>query len=299
MFFDALAKIAEAGRLPADLAGNVKRARIFHFPGNPREFLPDAIDTRIIQDLQDGFMLPFPCVAVEDHVSCMLIWDKDAGARGLSQRRAFMECVPMVTNPDLMPYLTEEDRATMESASFQAKYRKSYAVSVGVFSLDDCTEDKFHISGKLMYSAVFNPKGVEVVPKEGNPDFEKLQHSAMNSVGTAMQELMLVNTPDRFIFEDAPVTVKKRGRGSSHVKRSAERPVYSLLHPKAIRERMGLPEPSEGGGRIPHERRAHVRTFRSDRYVNMKGKSVMIPATWIGPSENVLGGRRYRVLLDK
>ena len=49
---------------------------------------------------------------------------------------------------------------------------------------------------------------------------------------------------------------------------------------------------------IVHERRAHPRTFRSDRFKQMKGKTIMIPAKWIGTSEKIVGNKQYKVMLD-
>ena len=49
----------------------------------------------------------------------------------------------------------------------------------------------------------------------------------------------------------------------------------------------------------PHERRAHVRLLKSDRFVNKKNQVVRVRSTWIGASEGVSGKYRYRVLLDR
>ena len=113
---------------------------------------------------------------------------------------------------------------------------------------------------------------------------------------TAIEEVMTFNTPDRFVLETIP---SKRKRAKGRIERSDSRPTYTLLRPDAIRRTMGISSNAkEGFKKRPHERRRHFRTYKSDRYKSAKGKTVVIPATWIGPSEAEIGNKRYRVCLE-
>ena len=118
------------------------------------------------------------------------------------------------------------------------------------------------------------------------------------------------NSPNRFIVEECPIKAmarwkkrkerdRRKNKPVSRIRRRSDRPVYTLLRPKEIRAKLGLPPLESGGPRQPHERRRHYRTYRDERYVNMRDRTVIIPACWCGPSEACVGNRRYRILLDK
>jgi hypothetical protein len=116
-----------------------------------------------------------------------------------------------------------------------------------------------------------------------------------------MEMIMRFNQPDRFVLEITPLKRNPQKPGGK-IARSNERPIHTLLTPTEIRVKMGLPKPSGGTGtgapKAPHERRRHFRTFRSDHFREAKGKTIIIPATWVGPHEVVRGNKRYKVLLD-
>jgi hypothetical protein len=50
--------------------------------------------------------------------------------------------------------------------------------------------------------------------------------------------------------------------------------------------------------RMAHNRRAHQRTLRSERFRYARGKTIWVKATWVGPKEwKDAGGRQiYRIL---
>ena len=104
----------------------------------------------------------------------------------------------------------------------------------------------------------------------------------------------IINCKDRFVLESTPL--KTRKSKPREVKRSFQRPEYTVIHPQIIRKTMGL---DKTGVKVRgHDVRGHWRTYESDRYVNMKGKTVWIDAHWAGPSESECSGRKYVVRLD-
>ena len=50
--------------------------------------------------------------------------------------------------------------------------------------------------------------------------------------------------------------------------------------------------------KVGFERRRHIRTYRHERYVNMRGKTQVIEPTWIGPTEVEVGTKLIKVRLD-
>jgi hypothetical protein len=140
---------------------------------------------------------------------------------------------------------------------------------------------------------------------------EAMCAATLRNVAVAMEEVMLFNTPERFIVEDlSPEAFRAGERARARKQRerdpktkrilpSTERPIYVLLTPDEIRERFHFPTPT-GGVKRAHERRRHLRTYPDDpaRWPQAHGKVVVIPASWVGPSEVRVNKRRYRVMLD-
>lgn len=131
-----------------------------------------------------------------------------------------------------------------------------------------------------------------------------IRRNIIFSTFTDFAQLHAVNQPRNFILEEAPVNVEKIMRSKTYPKTS-ERPLYVILSPRAIRKRMRIPEPEvikDGVKVTPHERRGHFRVLRADRFKRAADgsyKKLWIDSTWVGASENVVDGRRYRVILDE
>jgi len=73
MIFDKLCGLVER-QLP-EFRKYVEGARLFHFAGNPHEFLPNRFEE--IEFLRENFYLPFRTVALEDNASVILIQDPE------------------------------------------------------------------------------------------------------------------------------------------------------------------------------------------------------------------------------
>lgn len=132
----------------------------------------------------------------------------------------------------------------------------------------------------------------EVVYRSENPslDVEEIGTAALRNAASALQEVMLLNDPETFILESTPLSaidrkpIKLKAGQIRRIPRSNERPTYTILKPHEICDRMGLPMPVDKRVVVPHERRSHLRTLRSEffRPAN-RGKQILIPASWIGP----------------
>ena len=143
-----------------------------------------------------------------------------------------------------------------------------------------------------------------------------------DSLNDLLTLISVINNPDNFILEKrhiCPSIKRKKSKKPRLLKRS-ERPEYTILKPSEIRKRMGLEEPKfTGGKKRPHERKRHESflsnpKYRFDKkgrlleqkiipYGRRKGelyyKKINVPAIWIGPTENIVGNHRYRVILTQ
>lgn len=119
----------------------------------------------------------------------------------------------------------------------------------------------------------------------------------------ALQQTAMYNLPGRFIVEKTPVTPSSRPKDLGRILPSTLRPHYILLEPREFRERIGLGEPHAGqGGKTTHERRAHLRFLKNERFTQGKRDTwIRVRATIVGPKEGTSpnGKWRYRILDDR
>lgn len=292
MLFDKLAKTAEHSDDKA-MIKMLQQAHLFVFPYIPHEILKKEV----YEDDISEFFLPFPCIAIEDEASCVIIQDSTPDQTGFNVKRHFIEIFSMC--PD-HPEAYRDSHQQFIRETINPADRNRFMVSIGTIKT-------------FLY---FNDKQYEVIGtinriflcEDGRINYEaplrvvKSEHcmsTTLSNYVTALEEVLLFNRPDRFILEKTPLKVKKAGKGLP-IKRSHQRPIYTLLKSHEIREKLGLPEPEHHhASPRPHERRAHWRTYRNERYKKMRGQSVKIPSTWVGPSEAELGKHYYRVILDR
>lgn len=263
------------------------KARLFCFPVNAHEALPKRHPPEELEEIRDMFVLPFDVVAVEDNATCVLIQDLRNNEPGISHPRIFIECIPGGARME----------AFRDGLNFTPPPggNKLSVVSMGVLKTVLVGETRLEMDCSAI--TVFVYDGNKPIDASVLPSSDPLAATFARNWATALEELMLLNTKDKFILEKAPAKTRKNPR---KIPRSHERPIYTVLHPRQIREVMGLGHPEASGRHVsPHERRAHPRRFRSERFTKMKGKTIIIPATWIGPSEKRKGKHIYRVLLDR
>lgn len=279
MIFNQMAKVIEK-HVP-ELIEAVDRSKLFFIDKIPHEFLPKKPTT-------ENFFLPFQTVAVEDKASVVILMDMRKNQKGLKEDRLFMEYIP--ENAPIESF-DPNKRGGMNSGSLPIGMLYS-----GIMGDIVAHENKFTGTGTLYGMMAFR-NGKVIATMADMPKGLKnwaIEQAAQNAM-IAMQEIMMMNNlENRFILEEKPIKPKLR---QGMIARSHQRPKYTILEPKSIRRKMGL-QPTGKALEEGHERRRHPRTYRSDRYVKMKGKTVIINATWVGPSDKIVGKKYYKVRLD-
>jgi hypothetical protein len=304
MIFDSLCRIVERQSVPPEMRRAVEQARVFRFEFNPHEALPKEYKPDVLEWLLDNPYLPFPCTAVEDRASCVLVWDHSVEGepplRGAGHERRFVECCDFdKASTDAFFDGSPEQREMLDHGCC--------AVSMGRIALDThiTRPNQFHVAGGTDFTLVVQGEEVIFVSEMASLEIAPIATAALRNAASALQEVMLLNDPETFILESTPLSAIDRKPAKlkpgqvRRVPRSNERPTYTILRPHEIRERMKLPLPVGKRVVTPHERRSHLRTLRSEfiRAAN-RGRQILIPASWIGPFESVVGNRRYRVVLD-
>jgi hypothetical protein len=144
----------------------------------------------------------------------------------------------------------------------------------------------------------FASKEALAIPPHDPDKTPAFRNINMQGAKVAIEEVSYFNRPDRFVVEKSPCSILKSRKQGPKIPRSDARPIYTPLTVHEIRERILPVGEGTGGKKAPHERRRHFRTFKAERYRAMKGQTIVIPATWIGPSEITKGRHHYRICLE-
>lgn len=311
MIFDTLCWMIE--KYAPNYLARVQQSHLFYFPARPHDVLPKEIDPAIQDFLQENFFLPFPTMVIEDLASCVVLWDEVPNQRGLNNiTRYFIECTPMKT--DLENYREGQNPQAVEYYKSRLSLIDETS-AVMTFGIIDhiCGEvngnetscRKYHIEGAVKQSIcgtkdrLFFSGALQEICRNDSDMLTATTAATLRNATTAIEEVMYFNNPSRLILEKSPLKLKHKNSSGKvkKITRSFERAIYTLVTPYEARKTMGIAE--EGDSSVsPHERRSHYRTYKHEKFTNMKGKTIVIPATWVGPKEVAVGKHKYKIILD-
>lgn len=290
MLFDKLCGVVER-HLP-HLRDAVQQSRLFLFQAKPHEVLPEAFKREEMEALWDNFALPFDAVAIEDPCTCTVLTDKVPNQTGFGDDRLWIDIID--GDPERAKTAFPKD----ETEAARGIPKDGLLVTWGVIKSDwpwQPNSKLFWNVGVLGGAFILGDR-CEDVTEEVSAS-ENRRTVSRNPI-TACEEVMYFNAPNRFIVEATPERVRD-GRSAPKIPRSHERPMFTLLTPDEVRKI--IPRQEHVGSHAspaPHERRRHLRTLRSDRFVNMQGRTITIPASWVGPTEATVGRKLYKVRID-
>lgn len=325
--FDRLCKAIEAnvrmirtGLRPSSpslgrLLNDLRECALFVVEKPLHEVLPTEYEKRKLDWLRANLYLPFPTVAIEDPGSLCLfsdnpgVVDRDV-VRGAGVLRAFIE----VQSADKMVPSNYEDGPRSSTPITLGGPLGSVVLSTGMIRITDMTEKQLVVDGGISLCVLLTADGyvekvlLDLLDPVNQIEDRDMERAILRNVCASLQELCVLIDPDNYILQSTPrsairpsPTPPRKGR-LTRVYRSTERPIYTVLKAKEIRERLGLPEPdlssATGDSRRPHRRRAHVRRLMSERFTHKHGQTTIVRSCWIGPHERVVGNRIYKVILD-
>lgn len=264
------------------------------------------------KEYTDDFTLPFPVVAVEDKVSCGIMWDCEHEAQGIGVKRGFMEAVALENVCQPGAFKTADDVAMLTELSPEWRETGTTSIRWGYITADWretdckwlCSEVGSKLEGSLVVQLNKDRRPLDLLSFAGDASGEAYTDFKRAAL-TVYEELLRLMDPGVFVLERSPLRQSKE-----RYKRSEERPNYTILRPGAIRRYLQLPQQAEQKdheGRVITERRAHwrrehTRTLRSAKYGDRQGETLsiprsFIPALWYGESEATVGKHHYRVIL--
>ena len=307
MLFDRFCGIAE--RHFSQLEPLVRQARLFVFPGKAQDILPDELTAERRNNL-DLFTLPFETTAVEDEATLTVLQDAEPDQIGLDKKRHFIDVTSIesdesVFDPRNNPVDMQGEPFDKFRQELREKYRGGIFITTGTIesmhSVDSRNVQGFGSIGFIAFAS--KKQGVifsEYAPRLDQADefWANMRESACKNAMVALSELHFFSTPNHFILEEEPAG-KKKGSKKDKIPRSDQRPIYTVLSPKRIRQKLGLNEPEqERKSPVPHERRRHLRRLSTEGGYFKQDRVVPVKASWVGPSEARVGNKIYRVRLD-
>lgn len=318
MLFDLF--IQHRDMFPPKFRTYVQRARLFQFDLMPTETMC-GFSTDLIDGLSYDFFLPFPVVAVEDKVSCVIVADIEKESIGLNVPRIFMEVAPLVNYTKDGAYklqstatddeiTKDKERRDMLAKHMQEGTAYPHVVRYGFTHIEWSTEyKKWKAYSKLGGSFIIRKDGIYDMTKIPTLKMDDIVDDFCRACVTAYEELIHLSSPQKFIL----MTMNKSNDNKQHIKYklARERPLYTVLTPQQIRKIIKKDEPipeHDKQGRVILERRAHIRrehtrTLKNEKFKDKIGqvinvKRAFVPAIWRGEYEHEDSINRYRVLLD-
>ena len=254
--------------------------------------------------LWETFFLPYRTVAFEDLESCTVLIDTEENQIGLAGTRAFLEC--KLVSKRRAELIGEARKRSAEDVAedvrlagwMEEKYgRDPLLIYVGLISYNKVDGRICHHieAPEITYIAGRSKSERIVVDDVGRPGFRE----ALGDVSCSVAEVAHANLPSRFVVEVVAPRAANSVELPGRIRRSHERPVYTLMTPDEIKVIIQPPAPhGDRAAPIPHARRRHFRRLSAERYTNAKGKTVVVSACWVGPTEAMVDGKRYRICLD-
>lgn len=333
MIFDKLCAIIES-HYP-EFMHILADAKIFYFDQErpPRnELLVGPLEV-------SQFYLPFSTTCLVFRENCYVYRDSCSQQKGVEQERFIIAAEAL--EPTLNA-LSEKVKETASqgalkkildtAAKLRIDYRQALIITIGVIKNTAGVEidqfearlfDYFGADKKAILFSRYDDSDLSWRKFIDEDNYNSMANGALEAATDMIGFIIhhLIN-PEKFILETCPRKIKTPD--SKKIPRSHQRPLYTILHPHKIREKMRVPHPTgtgagKGGPITPHERRRHERFLSDSKYkFDLTGrpiepqpipygprkgesyyKKVDVPATWIGATESRVGNKIYRVILDR
>ncbi len=275
MLFDVMCKIVEKNKVLKDVKSILKCCKIFHIDG-VKECTVDQFT-----QIRENFILPYSEIVITGNFSegkYLYLIREGTSSTGFEKKREVISLKQIGNLIILFSFDFNENKNIVVP-----KNLTGMGLNVNFGDLYDIHNKSF----KIKQTVNLNPQN------ESKRHFEDLMNRDLNEVVSLVYH---ISHQKNFILKETPKRVRKPG---VKISRSHERPLYTILRPKQIREKMELPH--QGGTKCVHERRAHPRRLEHSRYTRNEDGSVKvikIKSSWIGPTEAKVGNKTYKVILD-
>lgn len=320
MMFDKLCSLIERHDLLHSFITIIKKSCVFNFRGNWRD---EFATVQLREDTmgKDGelFTLPFNVTAIEDDESLTIMKDLSE-----YEVKEYKKCI----KKELIQYVDTHEGYQLNRGSkvvgFHGIFRlfmefrkmplvpdeitgkpydwwydgNSYRFRIFIF-LGMVEGDRHRFLSHRVSEIFVSKRKIDNISNLLDEDLMKRElESIVQDATVFMDQVCYINIPARFVVEERPTPLKSKKNQKPRIKRTNERSTYTVLTPTEIRKTLGIGKGGEGGKKVPHQRRRHLRVLRSDRYKGMKGKTIVVNACWVGKRDVEFGGKKYIVRID-
>ena len=268
-------------------------AKIFVFPFAPHVLLKER-QREVTQEMLDNFTLPFPVTAVEDNASLIILEDLDDKAVGSNHPRRFLEVYTLEAQEGSFND-TPDTEATMQSLKKAFPFGTVFFTEGRMLNVIDVGIGQCAIDVKVTGLYASNKEEIIISCEDDIPD--KLIETSGRNVTTAFEELLLLNTPKRFVVETLPVKMPSKNKKKL---RTHQRPQYTLLTISETLSKIGRGQHAQHGTHASpsaHFRRRHLRRLTQESGFK-EDRMIVVDATWVGPFEKMVKNKIYKVRLD-
>jgi len=274
-------------------------AHLFTFDKPSQDFLPKSYTEEEAAFANENFFLPFKTIAIEDAATMTLLSDDEKHHRGAAGNRLVFDVAIRGTNkvnfakddPDI-PWLPGQ-QVVMTTGVVSCLRFGAGIGAVNQANVGEIVSISFYEDGhiELVTGAQAHALGLQTVLLT--------RQALIKNALVAFHEVLYINNPDYFIISEQNdhEVERQRKRNGNRIARTHQRPTYKALRPTEIRKRLRLSLEKGASPRV-HERRAHIRRFRSEKFTHKRGQVKIIKACWVGKSTAQIDGRTYRVLLN-
>jgi hypothetical protein len=213
----------------------------------------------------------------------------------------------LITNSIIIGIVGNENDSTNKYMKFvviRADTKQDFTGSVEIHRDSEKPQDvpvpQKHLQMSVKFGTGWNITMTLKIVHDGNGKFFHGYHSNTRERGITLGALLSLThyfhpfcvNKEMFVVESQAASKEKgkvRTRGKS---------TYSVMHVTKMLKHFtptGQPgKPLTKG----FPRRAHIREFRHDKWTNMKGRTIIVKSTWVGPKTVLSEGRLYKVHTD-
>ena len=278
------------------LAGIIERHYKMFKPWIKKTSLFDFTEAKLADEIKKDpnisweFFLPFSTITLIHKNACLTLIDSEKDQVGFYKKRYYISFFPtkmstqfVISYGEVIGSIADPKRFSIEPTLEQLVRKDKILIDdPGIYFSNENADLRFVVSSLVISSL-------------------KLIDS--------------LNQPNNFIFEEKNSKMNMF-RNKNKLARSKARPIYTILTPNQIHKRLGAETDYNDNisHLTSHPRRRHKRWLRDEKYrFDSKGellepqfcpkgklyyKTSIIPATWVGIKEAVVGNKRYKVRLD-
>lgn len=297
MLFDKLCYFEEKFNL--GLRNILDEAKIFVFDKAAHEIVKPG-DSKQHDFLL--FTLPYKVTCVEDLNSCSILLDTEDNQVGVSGVRHIIEITDMLASKGFSSDEDTLDHQSIIKTMINKGVSNMYFITYSI--IQECIpgDRGLQIACTNKWMSYIKNDVHEHIEDYDSPTMQNIIKSCATNAVATIEEIISIYTKKNFVLESRPL---KERKAPKKIVRSTERPLYTILDARSIRKKLQLTggydkavaDMEKRKSPIPHERRRHLRRLSVESGYK-ENRTIVIPATWIGPSEAIVGNKRYRVVLD-